>query len=174
MSQKTTTQTFGLFIALALIAASGPFLWSLQVAEKKGGLEVGTPMPTIKDVSWVGDPAPDLSGKVVVVNAWFLTCPWCHKGMPELVKLHEQYRDREDVVFIGLTYHEEEDRRNVEKFVKKYEADWHNAYAARHTLLDFKAEYFPGYWIIGRDGKVLWNKDSSGEMADALAAAVQS
>ena len=174
MSQKTTMQTFGLFLALAVIAASGPFLWQLQVQEKKGGLEVGKPMPAITDVSWVGDPAPDLSGKVVVVNAWFVGCPYCHKGMPDLVKLHNQYRDRDDVVFVGLTYHTEKERRNVEKFVRRYEAEWPNAYAARDTLIEFKADYYPAYWIIDRTGKIVWNRDSSEDMSDALAAATQS
>lgn len=174
MPNKTTMQTFGLILGLGAIAASAPLLWQLQVAEKRGGLEVGKAMPDIGNVSWIGDPAPALPGKVVVVNAWFLTCPFCHKGMPDLVKLHNEYRDRDDVVFVGLTYHTEDERRNVEKFLTKYEAEWPNAYAAYDTLLAFQAEYFPGYWIIDRNGKVVWNKDSSEDMADALAKAVQS
>lgn len=180
MSNKTTTQTFGLFLALALIAASGPFLWSWQAGQRRGGLEVGQPMPAIAGVEWVGDVAPtsaELDGKVVFVNAWFLACRYCHEGMPKLVELHDKYRDRGDVVFIGLADEPptETSRKNVELFLKSKGVEWPNAFNAGGFVTEqFKTQYYPGYWIIGRDGKVVWNKDSTEDMAAALERAVQS
>ena len=54
--------------------------------------------------------------------------------------------------------------KNVEKFVDKYKVKWPNDYGATEALIAFKAEYFPGYWLIGRDGKVVWNKSLQGRV----------
>ena len=79
MSQKTTVQTFGLFLALAGIVAVMPFVWSIsqrasqRSGESRAGLEVGAALPSINGVGWINGPGPkadELKGKVVVVNAW--------------------------------------------------------------------------------------------------------
>lgn len=41
-------------------------------------------------------------GKTLVVNFWATWCPPCREEMPELSKLHEQYRDQ-DLVVIGIS-----------------------------------------------------------------------
>jgi thiol-disulfide isomerase/thioredoxin len=179
MPAKTTTQTFGLFLALAVIVASAPVLWSIQAAAKTGGLAVGQSMPPIEAAGWVNGPAPsadDLKGKIVVVNGWFFLCKYCHEGAPALVALHEKYGQREDVVFIGLA-DVPTTRQEVEAFTGKYEITWPNAYGPRDaTFFGFDAMAFPAYWIIGRDGKVVWNSDSlqKQSMADALEQAARS
>ena len=44
---------------------------------------------------------------------------------------------------------------------------------ANGSLIALKAAYIPGYWVIGRDGKVVWNKESEGTMESAIEAALQ-
>jgi peroxiredoxin len=41
-------------------------------------------------------------GKTLVVNFWATWCPPCREEMPELSKLHEQYRDQ-NLVVIGIS-----------------------------------------------------------------------
>jgi len=179
MATKTTTQTFGLFLALALIAASVPFLWSIQANAQTGGLAVGESMPPIEAAGWVNGPGPSadaLKGKIVVVNGWFFMCPYCHQGAPALVELYEKYGQRDDVAFIGLA-DIPTTRDEVEAFSSQHKITWPNAYSPRDkTFFGFNARAFPAYWIIGRDGKVVWNSDSLREqsMADALEQAVRS
>jgi thiol-disulfide isomerase/thioredoxin len=179
MPAKTTTQTFGLFLALALIVAAAPFLWSIQASAQTGGLAVGESMPPIEAAGWVNGPGPsadDLKGKVVVVNGWFFLCRYCHEGAPALVELYEKHGQREDVAFIGLA-DIPTTREEAEAFSSKYKITWPNAYGPRdRTFFGFDAKAFPAYWIIGRDGKVVWNSDSEREqsMSDALEQAVSS
>ncbi len=115
---------------------------------------------------------------MVVVNSWFLTCPVCHRNMPELVSIQQEFADNPNVTFIGLTTDDATDLENVRRFLAKYEVTWPNAYGAAETifgtgpeLTGFKTEYFPGYWVIGRDGNVVWNKSmgrSLGALRDAI------
>jgi thiol-disulfide isomerase/thioredoxin len=179
---RTTIQTIGFFAGLACIVAAAPLLWQIgAVDQSRGGLELGQPIPPLTGVGgWLnGDGLKngDLQGKVVFVNAWFLNCPYCHKGMPDIVDVYNEYHDK-GVVFVGLTFEDGDEVQNVERFLEKYKVEWPNAYGARETLVAFKAEYFPGYWLIGRDGKVVWNKSLQGKVTlgsaieEALAATV--
>jgi len=43
-----------------------------------------------------------LAGKVVVLNLWFVNCPNCVEEIGMLNALVDEYKDRSDVVFIGL------------------------------------------------------------------------
>jgi thiol-disulfide isomerase/thioredoxin len=165
---KTSLQTIGLFVALACIVVGAPFLWKLgAIDESRAGLKLGQPMPPLTGVEgWLNGDAPnsdDLKGKVVFVNAWFLDCPICHKRTPDLVEIYNKYRDQ-GVVFVGMTFDDAEQVKNVQRFLDKYKVKWPNAYGAKETLLSFEAQYFPGYWLIGRDGKVVWNKSLQGKV----------
>ncbi len=190
MNQKTVIQTFALFLTLAGIVAAMPFLWSLSarinassVDSSHAGLEVGAALPELTGVGWLNGDGPksgDLAGKVVVVHAFADFCPKCHRGMPNLVELQHKYKER-GVVFVGITTdgHErqEADAQSeqisaLKRYLKKYGADWPIAYGAIECLTAFKAEYIPGYWVIGRDGKVVYNKASTITMDEAIDAAL--
>jgi thiol-disulfide isomerase/thioredoxin len=165
---KTTLQTIGLLIGLACIVVAAPLLWKIDALDQsRAGLQIGQAIPPITDVEgWLnGDgPTPDeLQGKVVFVNGWFLNCPYCHKGMPDLVKIYDEYHSK-GVVFVGMTSDDSVSVKNVEKFLDKYKVEWPNAYGAANSLMAFEADYFPGYWLIGRDGKVVWNKALQGRV----------
>jgi thiol-disulfide isomerase/thioredoxin len=179
---KTSLQTIGLFAALGCIVAAAPLLWRVgAIDESRAGLKLGEPMPELTGVEgWLNGEGPnsdDLKGEVVFVNAWFLGCPICHERTPDLVEIYNKYHDK-GVVFVGMTFDDGEQVKNVQRFLDKYNVKWPNAYGARETLLSFEAEYFPGYWLIGRDGKVVWNKSLQGKVPiesaidEALAAAV--
>lgn len=178
---RTTLQTIGLFAGLALIVVFAPLLWQVgSIDQSRAGLKLGQPMPPLTGVAgWFNGDGPtedELRGEVVFVNAWFLNCPYCHKGMPDLVQLYNQYHGQ-GVRFVGLTFDDGDDVKNVQRFLEKYNVEWPNAYGAREALEAFQIEYFPGYWVIGRDGKVVWNKSLQGKVPltsaieDALAAA---
>jgi peroxiredoxin len=138
----------------------------------RGGVRPGETAPAVTAAGWLngGPPsAADLAGKVIVVDAWFAACPPCLKKAPELVKLHERFRER-GVVFIGLTPDSEADLPNVRRFLEKTGITWPNGYGAAGTLEKFLTDggYFPSAWVVGADGKVVWNEDSPGPMADAI------
>lgn len=42
-------------------------------------------------------------GKWVVVNFWATWCGTCRKEFPDLVALHEKYRDK-DIVVVGINF----------------------------------------------------------------------
>lgn len=51
-------------------------------------------------------------GKTLVVKTWFLRCKPCIEEMPQLNQLVEEYKDREDVVFLSLSLDPEDELKN--------------------------------------------------------------
>ena len=51
------------------------------------------------------------SGKIVVLKCWFIRCHACVAEFPELNELVNQYKDRNDIVFVSLAFDKEADLR---------------------------------------------------------------
>jgi thiol-disulfide isomerase/thioredoxin len=144
----------------------------------RGGLRPGETAPAVTAAGWLNGERPtaaDLSGKVVVVDAWFAACPPCRKKAPELVELYQRFHER-GVVFIGLTPDSQDDLPNIQRFLENTGIPWPNGYGAVETLEKFLTDggYFPSAWVIGADGKVVWNEDSPGRMDEAIEQALSS
>jgi thiol-disulfide isomerase/thioredoxin len=46
--------------------------------------------------------AGSLTGKIVVINFWFIGCPPCRYEIPQLSKIADDYKNNKDVVFIAI------------------------------------------------------------------------
>lgn len=86
--------------------------------------------------------------------------------------MHEKFRDQ-GVVFIGLTPEPEDSNSNSLAFLNDTKITWANGYGAAETLEAFNTQCYPSAWVIGRDGKVVWNRDNSGSIEDAIARALR-
>lgn len=170
--KKTSLQTFGLFLGLAAIVASAPLLWALRMSQPKvdPGLAVGMPLPALSAEGTINGPLPtvnELRGKVVVVNAWATRCPYCIEGMPKLVDLHKKY-GKDGVIFVGVTTEEKDMLEDINGVVEKFDIEYPIAYGALDTSVALEARRIPGYWVFDKNGKVVWNKASTGEMSEAI------
>ena len=159
------TATFYLFVQNNVDDEKG----ILSTGPSRGGLAVGSVAPKIDVAGWVDDKTPgDLSGKVVVIDAWATWCQPCREEVPHLVETWKKFADRDDVVFIGMTVEDESSLPAIKAFMKEFGITWPNAYGANKTLMAFQAEYIPSVWVINEQGKVAWNFDSRQELTDAI------
>lgn len=142
--------------------------------DPRGGLAAGQPAPELAADDWVLGEAPDpseLEGEVYVVVGWATWCNPCYQEAPHLVKVHEQFHD-EGVRFFGLTGEPPELQEKIVAWLNGRGVTWPNGFGrqAAETLMKFQAEYIPGLWVIGRDGKVWWNigMEESESLEEAL------
>ncbi len=57
----------------------------------------------VKDITGKEFNSSTLSGKVIVVNYWFVGCPPCEIETPELIQVYEKYKNHPDVVFLSFS-----------------------------------------------------------------------
>lgn len=97
----------------------------------------------------------DLRGKTVAINMWGLWCGPCVEEMPDLQKLHEQYRDSTDVLLLTINNDENIDEVRAWMQEKGYTFP---------VLLDdgylnrVNSHIFPTTWFLDREVRKAFEK----------------
>jgi peroxiredoxin len=94
----------------------------------------------------------DLSGKIVVLNLWFIDCLPCIKELPALNRLVKEYRKYKDVIFLSITHESKERIQN--DFFKKYKLDFEIVPEANNVVEMFGKPGFPATFVFNREGKI--------------------
>jgi thiol-disulfide isomerase/thioredoxin len=140
-----------------------------------GLLKPGKPFPPLVAEGWFNGDAPtpeELKGEIYVVDIWASWCPPCRKATPEVIKLYEKYQDQ-GVRFFALTVDDSaQGLEDAKIFVKRAGVPWPNGYGAS-TAKSLGIEFLPTVFVVGRNGRVVWNNhDSPGSLDDAIASAL--
>lgn len=107
----------------------------------------------------------DLKGKIIVLNLWFINCPFCVEEIKLLNRIVDEYKDNREVVFIGMATN---DKPRLENFLKKNPFKYNVVPSAMMQILSFgkpnaRGEInmpFPVHLVIDREGKIV--VDTSG------------
>jgi cytochrome c biogenesis protein CcmG/thiol:disulfide interchange protein DsbE len=89
----------GLFILLVAIAV-------VLLLKQQGPISIGQKPPSFDITTFDGQhiSSTDLSGKVVLVNFWASWCVTCEQEAVDLESAWQDYRQRGDVLFIGIAW----------------------------------------------------------------------
>lgn len=133
-------------VGLAVVAMA---LGTAQAKELKAG-------DTFPDIAAAGleGAAPDLKGKVYLVDFWASWCGPCKKAFPELIKLQKKYESRGFTV-VGVSI--DEDKSDMDKFLKKNPVPFSILRDSEGKKLGEKVDVqgVPTSFIVGGDGKVI-------------------
>lgn len=118
---------------------------------------IGKPAPELSEIAaWKGPPVKlaDLNGKVVLLEFWGYWCGPCVASMPDLFKIHDEFKDK-GVVIVGIHVDTDGDLTTVEQLDEK--------------LAEFKRDIWKGrdlpFSVAMTSGRVLEN-DARGGLAD--------
>lgn len=92
-------------------------------------------------------------GKVVVIDFWGTWCMPCIKLMPDIQKIHNEFKDK-DVVVMGLAVNDKEGR--PQKFFKEKKYDYMLFPKADEVSNLYKIQVFPTLYIIDKQGKIVY------------------
>lgn len=158
MSKLRTTKKYHLYLFLSLVAIVVLIRYStnLTYAEE---VKVGSTMPDFKLKDYNGNEytLSQYKGKIVVIEFCSQECPFSRGADPDLIKLHEKYKDK-GVVFIGIDSH----FRTTPEEIKKYATDIKKTYP---ILKDVENKYAdlvgakvtPEIFVIDKEGKVAYH-----------------
>lgn len=92
-------------------------------------------------------------GKVVVLKCWYISCVACVAEFPELNELVNQYKDRDDIVFVSLAFNDEE---ALKAFLIKKPFNYATVPDQKLYLKDtLKVKMYPTHFIIDKDGIII-------------------
>lgn len=95
----------------------------------------------------------DLSGKVVVLNFWFVGCPSCRHEIPQLNAFARKFAGDPNIEFIAVTY---DTPAAVKKYTAEIPFDYKLAVNAKSVLSSFVVGGYPKNIVIGRDGRIVY------------------
>lgn len=97
------------------------------------------------------------AGKVLLVNLWATWCPPCRLEIPELIKLHKEFRSQ-GVEMVGLsTENPDASAEEVRQFVHDFNVDYRIGWATNDvaaTLMQGR-DSIPQSFVISRSGRVV-------------------
>lgn len=126
-------------------------------AEKpsNGLLAVGSDAPdwTLKDADGVEHKLSDKKGKVVVMDFWATWCGPCKAAMPSVQRLHKKLAG-DNVEILGVNTWE---RGDAPGYMKKSGFTYPCLLKGDSAAVNYKVAGIPAFYVIGPDGKILWN-----------------
>jgi len=135
-------------------------------------LPAGSPFPPVAVGGWINGPGPKtLGGDVTVVDVWAYWCAPCRQLMPELLATYEKFQGR-DVRFIGLTKEETDEVEKTQAALRDAQIPWPNGYGAGATIDALRVHEIPTLFVVGRDGRIVWNSGSAGSLDEAIESAL--
>ena len=104
----------------------------------------------------------DLTGKIAVLNFWFIGCPPCREEIPALNKIVEKYKDNPDVVFIAIAL---DDIYALKDFLQRHPFKYHIIDNGRYIAQgNYSISSYPTNVIVDRTGIVRFHTSGGGPL----------
>jgi len=102
----------------------------------------------------------DFKGKVVYVDVWATWCGPCKAQIPYLKKLEEEYKDNQNMVFIGVSVDKEADKQKWEDFLEAEKLPGIQIFAGDASndgiMRPYKISGIPRFILVGKDGNLIY------------------
>ncbi len=155
-AEQSPARRFGfgsiMLIAGILVVAA---VFGLALARQNKAQPTSGPAPDFNLATFDGQSfkLSDLRGKVVLINFWASWCDPCKDEAPALQATWEAYKDRGDVVFVGIAY-ADNGPRSLD-FMKKYGITYLNGPdLGTRISAEYNIQGVPESFVIDRKGNV--------------------
>jgi thiol-disulfide isomerase/thioredoxin len=106
-----------------------------------------------KDLEGIKMNLDDSTGKIIVLNFWFINCGPCRKEIPDLNNLVDSFsKDKVEFVAVGL-----DSRDDIEKFIKSMPFKYRIVPDGRNIATNYGIRGYPTHAIIDQEGKIYFH-----------------
>lgn len=108
----------------------------------------------LKTVDWMTD-KPELKGKVVIFDFWFIACPPCKKSKPLIDDIAQVFPD--DVAVIAMSGYSGDTRPDIRRYLREQKSDVFHAFDMDDKVRkSLNITAFPHVIVVSTDGVVRW------------------
>jgi thiol-disulfide isomerase/thioredoxin len=96
----------------------------------------------------------DYKGKIVILDFWATWCGPCRMGVPDLVSIQKEYKDK--VVVIGISLDDQRTMSDIAPFMKQYGVNYPIVYGTNKVVMDYgNIEAIPTSFVIDKKGFIV-------------------
>lgn len=96
----------------------------------------------------------DYQGKIVIIDFWATWCPPCRKGIPDLVELQNEYKDK--LVVIGVSLDQQNTIQELDPFMKKYGINYPVVLGTQQVVMDYgNIQAIPTSFLVDQSGNIV-------------------
>ena len=123
--------------------------------EAKKAITEGAPAPdfTLKDINGKDLALSSLRGKYVVLDFWGSWCGWCIKGIPDMKKYYDKYKNKMEI--LGIDCNDTEEK--WKEAVKEHDIPWlhvRNESGKNDVSILYAIEGYPTKIVVDPEGKI--------------------
>ncbi|MGQ7856023.1 TlpA family protein disulfide reductase [Pedobacter sp. WC2501] len=96
----------------------------------------------------------DSTGKIFVLNFWFINCPPCKREIPQLNELVAKYKDNKDVVFLAIALDEKYD---LKSFLKSTAFDYNIVDGGSYIANKYGVKGYPTHVVVDKKGYIAFS-----------------
>ncbi len=96
----------------------------------------------------------DYKGKVVIVDFWATWCAPCRRGIPDLVSLKSEFKNK-DLEIIGISVDQENTLSSIKPFIKENKINYPIVYGNMDVVAAYgNIPSIPTSFIVDKEGKI--------------------
>lgn len=96
----------------------------------------------------------DYKDKIVLIDFWATWCAPCRKGIPDLVELQKEYKDK--LVVIGISLDQQNTIKQLKPFIKDYGINYPVVLGTEKVVIDYgNIQSIPTSFIIDQKGNIV-------------------
>ena len=96
----------------------------------------------------------DYKGKIVILDFWATWCGPCRMGVPDLVEIQKEYKDK--VVVIGISLDDDRTKGDIIPFMKAFKINYHVVFGTEQVVIDYgNIEAIPTTFILDKKGNII-------------------
>ncbi|MFH1379791.1 MAG: TlpA disulfide reductase family protein [bacterium] len=112
------------------------------------------PSFTLKDFSGIEYSSEQFEGKVVFIDFWASWCPPCRTAIPRVAALHEEYKDNDEVVIMGINL--DQNRKQADDFIAEHSFSYITLVGGLSQVSqEYGVRGIPAFFIIDQEGTII-------------------
>lgn len=111
----------------------------------------------------------DYKNKIVLLDFWYMDCPWCIKAMPLIEKVRDEY-DKRGLVVLGINSFDtsQTQKQQLPQFIQINKNTYPTILTSHSTDKLYNVNGYPTFYLIDKKGKIAYSQRGYCDKMDSI------